>query len=293
MDTADLQSEFKNHLNQNGIDDFGLIVNSVGLKIIKANCKTASAKHSRDYKISFTRGKISDEFKIIYITNGEGFLRFHDNEEVKLTQGNALIIRPNQAYEYFHNNKTEWKEYFIRFEANDTFFQSINELFNGNNQLIEIGFNEDLIRLFNRAIDIVRDQLKSSQIYLSGMLLHILGLIIFESNNSALNKRNQYLIDKAKIIMNEKVLEDIQLSEIASELNISYSSFRINFKKYAGVSPAKYLRDTRLNKSKQMLHETTLSIKEIAFQLQFSSLEYFSTIFKKQFGISPKEFKTL
>ncbi len=93
--------------------------------------------------------------------------------------------------------------------------------------------------------------------------------------------------------MNEKVLEDIQLSEIASELNISYSSFRINFKKYAGVSPAKYLRDTRLNKSKQMLHETTLSIKEIAFQLQFSSLEYFSTIFKKQFGISPKEFKTL
>ena len=88
-------------------------------------------------------------------------------------------------------------------------------------------------------------------------------------------------------------MEDIQLNDIASELNISYTSFRINFKKYVGVGPAKYLSDKRLHKSKQLLHETTYSIKEIAFQLQFSSLEHFSTIFKKQFGISPKEFRTL
>jgi len=293
MSINDLQSEFRNNSLENGIDDFGLIVNSVGHKTINANSNISTVNRSRDYKISYKTGKISDEFKIIYITNGEGFLKFQDRLEVELTQGKALFIRPNQSYEYFHNNKKEWKEYFIRFEADETFYRHLNDIFKDSNQLIEIGFNEDLIRLFNRAIDIVKDQFKSSQIYLSGLLLHILGLIIFESNNSAINKKNQYLIDKAKIIMNEKLMEDIQLNDIASELNISYTSFRINFKKYVGVGPAKYLSDKRLHKSKQLLHETTYSIKEIAFQLQFSSLEHFSTIFKKQFGISPKEFRTL
>ncbi|MDD3080557.1 MAG: AraC family transcriptional regulator [Paludibacter sp.] len=293
MNINDLQSEFRNDPILNHFEDFGLTVNSVGYKVITPNKKIATGNRSRNYKFYFKRGKITDEFKIVYITNGTGYVQFQDRPEMEIGQGKALIIRPNQVYEYYHVNDTEWKEYFIRFEADEIYFKLLNELFNDNNQVIEVGFNEEMIRLFTRAVDIVRNGLKSSQVYLSGLLLHILGLITFESNNSAINRKDLYLIEKSKIIMNEDLLEDIQLTDIARQLNISYTTFRINFKKYVGVGPAKYLNELRLNKSQQLLQETTHSIKEIAYMLQFSSIEHFSTIFKKQFGMTPKEFRTM
>ena len=91
--------------------------------------------------------------------------------------------------------------------------------------------------------------------------------------------------------MNENVYEDMPIQNIASQLNLSYALFRRNFKKYTNESPARYYNDIKLNKAKQMLVESTDSIKEISFKLQFTSLEYFSTSFKRMTGLTPSEFR--
>lgn len=287
---TDLQSEFS---NVSGVDNhlnFGLTVNSVGYKTILPNENIARAGKSKDYKFQYKKGRVTDEFKLIYITKGKGIVHFENIGEAEIAKGKILIIMPHQKYEYYHINDTEWKEYFIRFEADTVYFQLINSLF-GNQQVIDIGFNEELIRLFHRAVDVVKNGLNSSQVYLSGMLLHILGLVITESKNVAIAKKEIQIISQAKVIMNENVLTEISLQEIASRLNISYTTFRKNFKKYVGLSPAKYFSELRLNKAKQLLTETNSSIKEIAYMLQFSSIEHFATIFKKTTGMTPKDYR--
>jgi len=287
---TDLQSEFS---NVSGVDNhlnFGLTVNSVGYKTILPNENIARAGKSKDYKFQYKKGRVTDEFKLIYITKGKGIVHFENIGEAEIAKGKILIIMPHQKYENYHINDTEWKEYFIRFEADTVYFQLINSLF-GNQQVIDIGFNEELIRLFHRAVDVVKNGLNSSQVYLSGMLLHILGLVITESKNVAIAKKEIQIISQAKVIMNENVLTEISLQEIASRLNISYTTFRKNFKKYVGLSPAKYFSELRLNKAKQLLTETNSSIKEIAYMLQFSSIEHFATIFKKTTGMTPKDYR--
>lgn len=287
----ELQSEFSNlNIEDNNLN-FGLIVNSVGCKSVLCNEKIARSNNLKDYKYQYKKGRVLNEFKLIYITKGTGYLHFENRKEIEISQRMVLIIMPNQKYEYFHNVESDWKEYFIRFEADSVYYELVNSLFGVHNQVVNVGFNEEILRIFNRSIDVVRNKLKFSQIYLSGMLLYLLGLIISESKNSAVGKNEMQIIENAKLIMNENVLNDISLHEIAFELNIGYSTFRKNFKKYTGLSPAKYFNELRLNKAKQLLTESTYSIKQIAFILHFSSIEHFATIFKKNIGYTPKDFR--
>jgi len=291
MNHNDLQSEFSNILIEDNHLNFGLTINSVGSKTILPNESIARASNIKDYKYLYKKGRISNEFKIIYITRGSGYIHFENASEIEIKKGNILIILPNQKYEYYHLNEGEWKEYFIRFEADAVYFQLITSMFSNGNQVVDIGFNEELVKIFQRSIDVVRNGLKSSQVYLSGMLLHIVGLTISESKNKAVAKRETQLIEQAKTIMNENVFVELNLQDIASRLNVSYTAFRLKFKHYTGLAPAKYFNELRLNKSKQLLLETTHSVKEISFMLQFGSKEHFATIFKKATGITPQKFR--
>jgi AraC-like DNA-binding protein len=291
MKETEIQSEYRNidiedtHLN------FGLTVNSVGYKTILPDESIANSSKVNKYKFQFKKGRVNAEFKLVYITSGSGLVHFEGLNEIEIQKGKILMIMPNQKYQYYHQNEKEWKEYFIRFEADPVYNKFIKSFFLNDNQVLDTGFNEELVKLFQRSIDVVKNGLKSSQVYLSGMLLHILGLIISESKNNAIAKKELQLIEQAKIIMNENVFAEIQLQEIASRLNISYTSFRKKFKEYAGISPAKYFSELRLIKSKELLTETSYSIKEISFMLQFSSIEHFAKIFKKTTGFTPKEYR--
>lgn len=291
MNNANSFSEFKNVVIKDDNINFGITINSVGYKMVHANEKKNSTTQSKDFKYQYKKGKVSNEFKLIYITKGIGYVCFDNAPELEISKGKILLISPNQKYTYYHLNTSEWKEYFIRFETDMVFSMLIRKFFPIENSIIDIGFNEELMKLFHRAIDVVQNGLKSSQVYLSGMLFHVLGLIIAESKNKTLEKKERQKIEQAKIIMNENVYEDMPIQNIASQLNLSYALFRRNFKKYTNESPARYYNDIKLNKAKQMLVESTDSIKEISFKLQFTSLEYFSTSFKRMTGLTPSEFR--
>lgn len=83
----------------------------------------------------------------------------------------------------------------------------------------------------------------------------------------------------------------LSLEEIASSANISKSECCRFLKQTLNRTPFQILIDYRLTKSIQLLKETDLSISEIAEQVGFDSASYFSTIFKKNFRHSPKDFR--
>ena len=113
---------------------------------------------------------MSDEFKLIYITNGVGYVCLENLVEIEISTGMILLIYPGQKYTYYYLSHIEWKEYYVRFEADNEYYQMIRRFFPADKLIIDIGFNEELVKLFNRAIDVVKNGLKSSQVYLSGML---------------------------------------------------------------------------------------------------------------------------
>jgi AraC-like DNA-binding protein len=83
----------------------------------------------------------------------------------------------------------------------------------------------------------------------------------------------------------------INLKELASISCLSMSAFHKMFKEVAGVPPLRYLREQKINKARNLLLSSDLSLSEIAEQLGFSDSFSFSKSFKKICGQSPRDYR--
>lgn len=86
-------------------------------------------------------------------------------------------------------------------------------------------------------------------------------------------------------------MNPITLKDIANYKNISIRTCNSIFQKYIHTSPMQYLIEYRLMKSKQLLEESDLNMTEIANRCGFHSSSYFTEMFKKQYGITPRQYK--
>lgn len=97
------------------------------------------------------------------------------------------------------------------------------------------------------------------------------------------------IVEAMKEMIELNYMNDLNLSQIAEQYHYNLSYLSDLFKIKTGKSFLQYLTDVRMNKAVQLLDETPLSLSDIAELTGFSNASYFSTKFKKVFGISPSE----
>ncbi len=85
--------------------------------------------------------------------------------------------------------------------------------------------------------------------------------------------------------------EPLTLEQLAEEAHMNKYYLSHAFKREYGVSPINYMISRRIEESKYLLAETDLSMSQIAQLLGFSSLSYFSQVFRRSQNISPMEFR--
>lgn len=289
----DLGVEFK-YLIVNDMDrKFGLWVNTVGFQAIQPNSPYPLRDHPSGYYFNIQKGRVLHEYQIVYITKGRGLFSSNSTPEKQVCKGRLMVLFPGEWHTYRPLQETGWNEYYIGFEGPMVDNLLKNGFLSKENQILEVGLNEELVNLFSRAIDIAENDKISAQQYLSGIVLHVIGMILSISKNKIFEIGDvDQKIEQAKIIMNENVFKNIDPEELAMKLNISYSWFRKVFKDYTGYAPAKYFQELKLRKAKQLLVETSHSVKEISFMLDYKSTEHFFSLFKKRTGFTPMEYRT-
>lgn len=85
----------------------------------------------------------------------------------------------------------------------------------------------------------------------------------------------------------------LELHDIAKEAAISVRECLRCFKRTIGISPIQYLSRYRISVAADMLINSNMNITEICNQTGFESPSYFSLMFKKQIGITPKEYRLM
>jgi AraC-like DNA-binding protein len=293
MNYNDLGVEFKYLIVSERDQKFGLSVNTVGFQSIKPHSPYPLTEHPTGYFFNAQKGRVLREYQLVYITKGKGVISFDAGKEIPICKGRLFVIFPEQWHTYHPMPETGWNEYYIGFEG--PVIDSIveNSFLSKDQQVLELGFNEELVNLFSRAIEVAEVDRKSSQQYLGGIVMHMIGLILSVSQNKIFEAGDVIQkIEQAKIIMNENVFKNIDPEELAEKLNISYSWFRKVFKDYTGYAPAKYFQELKLRKAKQLLVGTSHSVKEIAYMLDYNSTEHFFSLFKKITGYTPMEYRS-
>lgn len=79
--------------------------------------------------------------------------------------------------------------------------------------------------------------------------------------------------------------------QLADALAMSKSSLYRKTKAIIGLSPVEFIRNVRLKQGVKMLKNKSISVSEVAYICGFSNPKYFSTCFKEEFGVTPKEFQ--
>lgn len=84
--------------------------------------------------------------------------------------------------------------------------------------------------------------------------------------------------------------QDITLASVANEVHLSESYFSSQFKKFCGTSFTEYLNAVRIDESKRLLAGGELNVTEVAARVGFASQSYFSKVFHRVAGMSPRQF---
>lgn len=85
--------------------------------------------------------------------------------------------------------------------------------------------------------------------------------------------------------------ENIYVPSLATIQNMSVAAYSKHFVQIMGISPAEYVLKQKIEKAKDLLTTTDLSITEIAYKYGFSSSQYFSTAFKRICALTPSQFR--
>ena len=120
------------------------------------------------------------------------------------------------------------------------------------------------------------------------------------NKNSFINKEHIRTLKPAEEIFINEIMDfsdtiwkqnDFNVNGYSKELAYSKIQVYRKLKSLAGKTPSKFLRDFRLNKALNLLHENQGNITEIAEKTGFNSITYFSKCFKTKFGILPSKYK--
>jgi len=99
-------------------------------------------------------------------------------------------------------------------------------------------------------------------------------------------------VEKIIQMMREDVRGELSLGEFAQSVNLSVWRLCHIFKSEVGMPPIRYLRLLRMERAKDLLESSFLSVKEIAFQVGLNDESHFVRDFKSTYGFSPALYRS-
>ena len=150
-------------------------------------------------------------------------------------------------------------------------------------QMESLRENEEILKravLTAESVDDIKD-------YIGTLLDHVI-----ELRNTLSGRRYSDIIRTArKRIEQDYISEDISLNTVAAEVCMSPSYFSSVFSKEMGKTFIEYLTEVRMEKAKQYLVCSSMKTSEISYEVGYKDPHYFSYIFKKTQGCTPKEYR--
>ena len=232
----------------------------------------------------------ADEAILIYCMDGKGIIELEECN-VELERGMAFTIPPNVAHKYYAKKSDPWSVLWFHFKGEGLNQFPIFTIETALKTLASPEENEMIQRYFMRLFDLAQNGYAlGNMICLSQLLLTILSEIYFFEKESEISKVDRNLT-KAVNYMYENLGNDLTLDDVATYMGLSKSYVNLIFKEHTKRSPLEFFTHLKIQQACKYLRLTNMFIYEISRDLGYEDQYYFSRIFKKVMGVSPKEYR--
>ena len=227
--------------------------------------------------ISINRPNGRSDYHLIF--NASGGLTVNGE---RICEGEAYIIFPWERQDYTYESRENSIYYWLHFSGTsvDGILKGLS-LCGGKYSLLESkGEAEEILR---RIIKAVSGEWEGTDEYVAGQLYSLFALL-------SAPRRNKNPFTKAiKRLCDQK--ERVSVAELAESYGMSEGHFIRQFKSYTGQTPLEYRVTKRMETAKSLLAGTDLSVTDISSSLGFDDPLYFSRVFKRHTGVSPRDYR--
>jgi len=220
-------------------------------------------------------------FELVYYASGRGKTTI-GNKMYFYQAGQFSIIEPNCLHDEYRETATE--VHFLVFSYNNFPIALSNHVYTEPEhapikQLLH-KLSEEMLRKSSFSPILIR-------CYLTELIVEV-GKI---AGAKLLNSKPDDPLLYAKSYIEQYASDKINLPQLAKTHGYSYDYFRHLFKESTGYSPMQYIMHHRFMKARQLLTDSRDSITAVALECGFSNSPQFCAMFKKQFGVSPLQYR--
>ncbi|QGX00002.1 AraC family transcriptional regulator [Streptococcus ruminicola] len=236
---------------------------------------------------------VRDNYVLHFIVDGKGTFKI-DGTTTGLKTGDMFILPKGKVTFYQADSKHPWTYLWVGFSGSKA------ESILNKTQLLEHYFCHSTLnsKILDQLVKLTqfRDQKLDdvTELQLIAELYKLLAFLMEELPSKSMSDSNiliQNYIKQTKKIIHTQYSKTLKVSQIAKKLNLNRSYLYKIFKEETGYSIKDYLGQIRMEKSADLLINTTFHISEVANAVGFPDALAFSKAFKKHFDQSPSNYR--
>jgi AraC-like DNA-binding protein len=231
-----------------------------------------------------------DSLLITHILRGS-FTYVKDGKHNTAYAGETVILDCYKDHEYYTNDSFE--SIWVHFSGSNC-LNLYHEIERTAGSTVRCRDPRRMENSLFRIFDAIRGESPMTEAALSLELYRLL-MELLSADGLSGNQPGRYdrLIQDVKDYVSLHLSERMSVKELADRVYMSSTHFSRVFKQQTGLSPYEYILISRLNRAKELLHQTDMSISGIAETVGFNSESNFIHSFSQNTGMTPNKFRKL
>ena len=238
---------------------------------------------------AWRKGRILQDYQVHFVTRGKGEFQSKPSGTKQIVAGTVFLLFPGVWHYYRPVSNVGWEDYWI-----DCNGQNVDRLVEQGfispaDPVLNTGVDDLILRDYTTLLDRLGSEPPGFEQLLAASAMEILAAALAAARVQKTGNHIHELVCKAKSLLEAQAEPIPAVEAVAASLGISIAHFYRVFKGQTGLSPYQYHSQLRIERAKQMLHGTTMSVKQIAAALAFENPFHFSKAFKQKTGMSPSQ----
>lgn len=228
------------------------------------------------------------DYQLLYVNRGCIWMK-RNNRFFPVTEGKMILYLPGELQHYYYLAKDHSEVYWVHFTGTKA-GELVAQMEASELGVIDSGNSQEYVRLMNEMIA----ELQMKRLFFEQILVEnirkLCWLCMRKRKESGSDKVREEIAE-AVSYFNTSYRDQIRIEEYAREKHQSVCWFIRCFKQYMGVPPMQYLTSVRMNRARELLNGSRMTIGEIGKSVGYENPLYFSRIFKQYMGVSPEKYR--
>jgi len=233
-----------------------------------------------------------DDNLLLYCVDGAGRLRV-DEARYPIGAGDLMLLPQGLAHSYTAATSQPWTLYWVHFQGVSSRIFTEYLGYRDKRPVVRVGLAPALAASFHSLLAVGKTGYSSGAfINAANQLRHLFTQFALEANREQAAHPAGLDLETIEAYMQDNIHRSLELDDLAAVAHLSKYHFSNRYRELTGYSPIKHFLHMKIEYACQLLDSSEMSVKAIAAATGYQDALYFSRLFRKIMGLSPRSYRS-